>query len=81
MNTGCKVTPKPKSIKEFFTTWYFWRPFLGVTIGILAGIMFYCFVESQTISCSITNDTWNSMLIGAFMGFFVTTSPCARLGR
>jgi hypothetical protein len=81
MESNCRVTPKPKSVKEFFTTWYFWKPFLGVVIGLLAGLMYFYIVECKTVPCVITNDAISSILFGGFLGFFVTGSPCARFGR
>jgi hypothetical protein len=81
MESNCKVTSKPKSIKEFFTTWYFWKPFLGVVVGLLAGFMYFYFVECKTVPCVITNDAYSSVLFGGFLGFFLTGSPCARFGR
>jgi len=81
MENTCKVTPKPKSVKEFFTTWYFWKPFLGTVVGLLAGFLYFYFVESKTIPFAITSDTYSSMFFGGLLGFFVTGSPCARFGR
>jgi hypothetical protein len=81
MESGCKVTPKPNSVKEFFTSWYFWKPFLGIAAGILGGFLYFCFVESKTVPCLFTNDTYSTMFFGGFLGYFVTGSPCFRLGR
>jgi len=33
MDSNCTVTPKPKSVKEFFKSWYFWKPFLALSSG------------------------------------------------
>jgi hypothetical protein len=81
MEQSCKVTPRPKSLREFFTTWYFWKPFLGVFIGLLAGLAYSYFFESKTDAFLFTNDTYSSMFFGALLGFFVTGSPCSRFGR
>jgi len=81
MESSCKVTPKPKSIKEFFTTWYFWKPFLGVLAGIGGGLLYFYFFECRTVPCVLTNDSYSSMLFGGFLGYFVTGSPCARFGK
>ena len=43
MDSNCTVTPKPKSVKEFFKSWYFWKPFLSVSIGGLGGFLYYYF--------------------------------------
>jgi hypothetical protein len=81
MNNSCEIRPRPKSIKEFFTTWYFWRPFMATTIGLLAGFLYYYFFECNTIPCIITNNAWSSVLFGGFAGFWITSSPCSRFGR
>lgn len=81
MDSSCKVTPRPKSVKEFFTTWYFWKPFLGVTSGLLLGFLYNFFIESRPVPFEFTNDTLSSMMFGGFLGFFVTGSPCSRFGR
>jgi hypothetical protein len=81
MESNCKITPRPKSVKEFFTTWYFWKPFLGVITGILLGLLYNVFVESRPIPFEFTRDTLNSMFFGGLLGFFVTGSPCSRFGR
>ena len=81
MENSCKVTPRPKSIREFFTTWYFWKPFLGVVAGLVAGLSYYYFFESKTVPFTITSEAYSSILFGDFLGFFVTGSPCSRFGR
>jgi hypothetical protein len=81
MESSCKITPKPKSAKEFFTTWYFWKPFLGITIGILLGFLYNFFIESSPGQFEFNRETLNSMFFGFLMGVFLTLSPCTRFGR
>jgi len=81
MESSCKVTPRPNNIKEFFTTWYFWKPFLGVLVGVTGGFLYYYFVENSGDSFTFTNETYSSMFFGAVLGYFVTGSPCSRFGR
>jgi hypothetical protein len=81
METNCKVTPRPKTVKEFFSTWYFWKPFLGVLIGVTLGFLYNVFLEARPIPFEFTNDTLNSMFFGGLLGFFVTGSPCSRFGK
>jgi len=81
MESTCKVTPKPKSVKEFFSTWYFWKPFIGVLIGLSLGFLYNVFIESRPVPYEFTGDTVNSMFLGGLLGFFVTGSPCSRFGR
>jgi F0F1-type ATP synthase assembly protein I len=81
MESNCKVTPRPENIKEFFTTWYFWKPFLGVVIGLILGFLYSYFFETRPVTFEFSSDTFSSMLFGALIGFFITGSPCSRFGR
>lgn len=81
MESNCKVTPKPKNVKEFFRSWYFWKPFIGVVAGGIAGFLYFHFVGCTSGSCAITGNPYSSILFGGFLGFFVTGSPCARFGK
>ena len=78
MDKNCSNTPKPKSLKEFFKSWYFWKPFLGVIIGGVSGFLFFYFVGCKSGSCAITSNPFSSILMGSFLGFFITSSPCLR---
>jgi uncharacterized membrane protein HdeD (DUF308 family) len=76
MDPNCSTTPKPKSVKEFFKSWYFWKPLLSVIIGGLGGFLFFYFVGCKSGSCAITSNPLSSILMGSFLGFFITSSPC-----
>jgi hypothetical protein len=76
MDSNCKVTSKPKSVKEFIRSWYFWKPFLGVAIGGLGGFLYYYFVGCTSGTCAIGNP--GSIIMGGFLGLFVTNSPCLK---
>lgn len=78
MENNCEAKPRPKSIKEFFTSWYFWRPFTAIAIGGLAGFLYYYFVGCSTGTCAITSSPYMSTLWGGMMGLFVVNSPCSR---
>jgi hypothetical protein len=76
MENNCSVTPKPKTIKEFFRSWYFWKPFLGIVIGGLAGFLYFYFVGCKSGSCPITSSAYGTIITGSLLGFFVTSGPC-----
>jgi hypothetical protein len=78
MENNCEVKPNPATGKEFFKSWHFWKPFLGVTLGGLAGFLYYYFVGCVSGGCAITSNPYMSILWGGLMGFFVVNSPCSR---
>lgn len=78
MEKTCEAKPKPKTVKEFFTSWYFWRPFISVFVGGIAGFLYYHFVGCASGHCAITSNPYMSIVWGAFMGWFVVSSPCSR---
>jgi hypothetical protein len=78
MSANCKTTEKPKSVKEFFTSSYFWKPFAGLTIGAAGGFLYYYFIGCNSGSCAITSSPYMSTLMGGFLGFFLVSSPCGR---
>jgi hypothetical protein len=75
---SCVITPKPKNIREFFRSRYFWKPFLGILIGGTAGFLYFYFVGCQTGTCAITSNPYNSSIAGGLLGLFATNSPCSR---
>ena len=76
MNNNCSTENKPRKFNELIRSWYFWKPFLGVLLGALAGFLYYYFVGCKSGSCPITGNPWASMLWGAIIGLFITNSPC-----
>ena len=75
MENEREINPRPKNVKEFFTSWHFWKPFIAILIGTLAGYLFYHFVGCKTGSCPITNSAWSTMTIGGLIGFFIVSGP------
>jgi hypothetical protein len=78
MENSCNAKPKPKTVKEFFTSWYFWKPFAAILIGGFLGFLYYYNVGCSTGTCAITSNPYSSILMGGLMGYFVVNSPCAR---
>lgn len=65
---------------KFFHSWRFWRPFLSIAIGALAGYLYYHFVGCASGQCGITSDPAMSTIWGAMLGFFLVNSPCSKGG-
>lgn len=73
-----KIEVKPYEDKSFFASWRFWKPFLAVVIGAVAGYLYYHFVGCTSGQCAITSNPYMSTIFGGFFGFFIANSPCAR---
>jgi hypothetical protein len=73
-----KIDVKPYEDKTFFSSWRFWKPFLAVVIGAIAGYLYYHFVGCTSGQCAITSNPYMSTIAGGFLGLFIVNSPCAR---
>ena len=78
MDNTCEVTQRPKTVKEFFRSKYFWRPFLSIVIGMLAGFIYHFLVNCKQTLCTFDGEMVKTILFWGFIGFWVTSSPCAR---
>jgi hypothetical protein len=78
MENNCESKPKPKTLKEFFTSKHFRKSFIAVIIGGLAGFLYYHFIGCQSGRCAITSNPFLSIFTGAFFGLFIVNSPCSR---
>jgi hypothetical protein len=77
MENSCEVKPRPKTAKEFFTSWYFWKPFIAVFTGGLGGFLYYYFVGCASGTCPITSNPYISIIWGGLIGLFFVKSPCS----
>lgn len=78
MNTNCEIEPRPKSLKEFFKSSFFWKPFLSVVIGSILGFAYFWFVGCKSGACAITSNPLSSIITGGLLGFLLTGSPCIK---
>lgn len=51
---------------------------LFMVIGAIGGFSYLYLTQGQQMNEIITKDIINYSLIGAWFGFFITNSPCAR---
>lgn len=49
-----------------------------ILLGAVGGFLFYYFSEGIHMDAMSRGDIVQSVLVGAFLGFFITNSPCAR---
>jgi hypothetical protein len=78
MEENCKVSTKPKTLKELLRSWNFWRPFLGILVGATVGFLYYHFVGCSSGTCAITSHSYSSMLFGGLLGFLIASGPCTK---
>lgn len=75
MENSCET--KPKGLKALLKSWYFWKPFLGIVIGAIAGFLFYHFYGCQSGTCAITSNPFSSIAFGGLFGYFLIARPCS----
>jgi H+/Cl- antiporter ClcA len=78
MENNCVEKPGPIPKNEILRSWSFWRPFLGIVIGGLAGFLYYHFVGCISGTCPITNNPFRSTAAGVILGFLLVYRPCVR---
>jgi hypothetical protein len=54
------------------------KTLIYIVIGAVAGFGFYYFTEGMHMNKMPTSEIYQSIFVGAFLGFFITNSPCAR---
>jgi hypothetical protein len=55
MKENCETKSRPKNIREFFSSSFFWKPFAGIAIGGISGFLYYYFIGCSSGSCAITS--------------------------
>ena len=78
MDNDCKVVPKPKNIKEFFRSSFFWKPFIAIIAGGIAGFVVYYFISCDTNICTFSGSTISTIFTGSLFGLLLTNSPCLK---
>jgi hypothetical protein len=78
MDNNIENNLQTETKKEFYKSWSFWRPILGVVIGGLAGFLYYHFVGCKSGSCAITSNPYNSTIAGGIFGYLMISSPCSK---
>jgi hypothetical protein len=75
---NCDTGVRPKTLREFIRSSYFWRPFVGLVIGGMAGFLNYYFNGYGSDFSTIAGNPYLSVMIGGFLGYFVLNNPCLR---
>ncbi len=73
-----ELKPQGSWLKRTFKSEQTKKTWLFVAIGLVAGVLFFYVTEGHKINGLKVSDFAQSAFIGAFIGFFITNSPCAR---
>ncbi|MGC9344323.1 MAG: hypothetical protein ACP5E3_16585 [Bacteroidales bacterium] len=73
-----EIQPEKKGLKGLIKSRQFRRSIVAILIGAIAGVGFFYLTEGINMASIEFGEILNSALIGAFFGFFITNSPCAR---
>ena len=65
------------SKRNIFSSHLF-KSVLYILIGAIAGFILFYLTEGKHLNTLTTGDILRSTLTGAFLGFFISNSPCAR---
>lgn len=73
-----EIQAKDRGLDKLFKSRQFKRTLIAILIGALVGAGFFYITEGISMEAIEFKEILNSALIGAFMGFFIINSPCAR---
>ena len=72
------IQPEGSWLKRTITSPHFKKTIIYILIGAIAGFLFTYFTAGKPLAELGSGDIFQSIIIGAFVGFFITNSPCAR---
>ena len=73
-----ETQPEHKGITAVVKSPHFRKSIVAILVGALAGFGYFYFTNGRHMDAWIVGDYMQSILLGGFLGFFLTNSPCAR---
>lgn len=73
-----EVQPERKGLSALLGSYHFRKSIITILIGAIAGFGYFYFSEGRDLEVIVFGDYMQTVLVGAFLGFFITNSPCAR---
>ncbi len=77
MSEACEINNRPKGWAALLKSWYFWKPIVGFTTGVIAGIAYYYYIGVTSGSSVVTSDIYSNALFGGMIGLFIVKRPCS----
>lgn len=65
-------------LKRKWSSPNFKKSLLYIVLGAIGGFVYFYFNEGKTLSEISTDHLIQHVITGAFLGYFITNSPCAR---
>lgn len=73
-----ELNPESNWFKRTIRSQHFRKSIIFIAVGAIAGFIYFYLTEGKHLNVITAGDVLKSMLIGGFIGFFITNSPCAR---
>ncbi|OFX88166.1 MAG: hypothetical protein A2W99_10515 [Bacteroidetes bacterium GWF2_33_16] len=73
-----EITPEGNWFKRLYYSQQVRKSVIYILIGAVLGLVFTYFAEGMQINNMNSKDIISNVFFGAFFGFFITNSPCAR---
>ncbi len=65
-------------VKRLLTSPHIRKTAITMALGAIGGFIYFYITQGQHMDIMTPKDIIKSIGIGAFLGFFITNSPCAR---
>lgn len=72
------IKPEGSWLKRKYQSQHVRRSILFIVIGAIGSFTYFYFTEGRYMDEMWFDDIVNSVLIGGFLGFIISNSPCAR---
>ena len=73
-----EIEPESSWIKRTLESKHTKKTLIYIVLGAIAGLVYFYFSEGKQIENITSGEIFKSMLVGGFLGFFITNSPCSR---
>jgi hypothetical protein len=73
-----ELEPEEKGFKGWIKSKQVKKTIIAMLIGAMAGFVYFYLTEGREMEVVPTGDIVQNIVFGAFLGFFVTNSPCSR---
>jgi hypothetical protein len=73
-----EIEPEGSWLKRTLESKHTKKTLIYIVLGAVAGLVYFYFSEGKQIANITGGEIFKSMLVGGFLGFFITNSPCSR---